>query len=248
MTIFDELIQKTYDLLPQGGKHTTALPDPASHQGKRSELILGKETAFELGGGNAPCTSCIMYTENEDLVPRDEVVVYGPDLTQLKADCAFARIALIRTDYIEAQGEQGAYGILENIGLRKYDVFPKGYMVRTSALSNREQIRVSKTAVKEKLTFAHVGSIYISEFHKNEHVQAVKMIFVTLPDFDYRKLDHLGTLSLEVFRALNHMLTDLKMDCKACEWKIVCDEVEGMKTLHQERLSKEQKNKQEELS
>lgn len=126
MTIFDELIQKTYDLLPQGGKSTAALPDPTSNQGKRSELILGKETAFELGGGSAPCTSCIMYTENEDLVPRDEVVVYGPDLTQLKGDCAFARIALIRTDFIEAQGEQGAYGILENIGLRKYDVFPKG--------------------------------------------------------------------------------------------------------------------------
>ena len=126
MTIFDELIKKTYDLLPQGGNSSTALPDPASHQGKKSELILGKETAFELGGGSAPCTSCIMYTENEDLVPRDEVVVYGSDLTQLKGDCAFARIALIRTDFIEAQGEQGAYGILENIGLRKYDVFPKG--------------------------------------------------------------------------------------------------------------------------
>ena len=54
MTIFDELIQKTYDLLPQGGKSTAALPDPASHQGKKSELILGKETAFELGGRQRP--------------------------------------------------------------------------------------------------------------------------------------------------------------------------------------------------
>ena len=54
MTIFDELIQKTYDLLPQGGKSTAVLPDNKSHQGKKSALILGKETAFELGGGSAP--------------------------------------------------------------------------------------------------------------------------------------------------------------------------------------------------
>ena len=38
------------------------------------------------------------------------------------------------------------------------------------------------------------------------------------------------------------VLTDLKMDCKACEWKIVCDEVEGMKVLHQKQLGKGQQN------
>lgn len=237
MTIFDELIEKTYALLPEGGQHITALPDPSRYIGRRSELILGKEAAFELGGGDFSCVGCAMYTESEALVPEDQVVIYGPDLSEIRSDCAFARITLIRTDFIEAQGEQGAYGILENIGLKKYDVFPKGYMVRTSALSNREQVRVSKAAIRQGLSFAHVGSMYISEYKKNKHVQAVKMIFVTLPDFNYRKLDHIGSLSMEVFRALNHVLADLDMDCKACQWKVVCDEVEGMKALHEKMLA-----------
>lgn len=238
MNIFDELIKKTYALLPADGKSYCPVSDTSRHAGKRSELILGKETAYELGGGNFPSASCSMYTEDETLVPRDEIIVYGNNLTQIKSDCAFARLTFIRTDFIEAQGDQGAYGILENIGLRKYDVFPKGYMVRTSALSNREQVRVAKTAVQNGLTFADVGSMYISEYKKNSHVQAVKIIFVTLPDADYRTLDHLGTLSNEVFRALNHVLADLKMDCKGCQWKLVCDEVEGMKLLHHQQLEK----------
>lgn len=238
MNIFDELIQKAYALLPDGGQSYTPVLDTSTHTGRRSELILGKETAFELGGGNFPSASCSMYTEDENLVPCDEIVVYGKDLKEIKSDCSFARLAIIRTDYIEAQGDQGAYGILENIGLKKYDVFPKGYMVRTSALSNREQVRVSKTAIKNGLSFADVGSMYISEFKKNPHVQAVKIIFVTLPDVDYKTLDHLGTLSTQVFRALNRVLADLKMDCKGCEWKLVCDEVEGIKLLHQEQINK----------
>lgn len=236
MDIFDELIVKTNALLPGEGRKYLPVPDISRHEGQRGELILSRETAFELGGSNFSCVNANMYTEDPALVPEDEIVVYGKDLTELKKDSPFARIVYIRTDFIEKQGEQGAYGILENIGLKKYDVFPKGYMVRTAALSNREQVRVSKTARKNQLSFADVGSMYIREFHKNPHVQAVKMIFATLEDVDYIALDHLGTLSNQMFRALNKMVADLKMDCKACEWKIVCDEVEGMKELHQKML------------
>lgn len=236
MDIFNELIHKTMALLPGEGKHLSPSASASRYRGHRGELILGRETAFELGGGNCPCVSYALYTEDTELVGQDEILVYGSDLNQLRSDSAFARIALIRTDYIEAQGQQGAYGILENIGIRKYDVFPRGYMVRTAALSNREQVRISKTAVKEGLTFREVGSLYIDEYKKNPHVQAVKMIFVTLPEVDYLELDRLGTLSDKMFRALNKMLADIQMNCKACEWKVVCDEVEGMKELHEKML------------
>ena len=237
MKLFDELIQRTYSLLPED---CACFPptDTSACAGSRSELILSREAAFELGGGSLPSASGILYTRRTDLVPRDEIIVCGDDLPQIRKDCPFARFAVIRTDDIEFQGEQGAYGILENIGLRKYDVFPSGYMVRTSALSNREQVRVSKTASAKGLSFAQVGSMYIQEFHKNPHVEAVRMIFVTLSDAPYQELDHLGTLSTQTFRALNRALADLKMDCKACEWKIVCDEVEGIKLLHQSQIQK----------
>lgn len=239
MEIFNELIKKTEALLPAEGRTYAYMSDCSAHKGRENELILGREAAYELGGGNCPCVSYTMYTEDENLVPRDEIVVYGSDLADIKADCPFARIAIIRTDFIEENGDQGAYAIIENIALRKYDVFPRGYMVRTSALSNREQVRVARSALKEGLSFADVGSMYISRYKDNKHVQAVKMIFVTLPEVDYNALDHLGTLSTELVRALNHVIADLKMDCRHCEWKPVCDEVEGMKELHEELIKKQ---------
>ena len=239
MGIFDDLITKTMAILPKtGGRAIAALPDYTKHIGRKGELILGRELAYELGGENKACSIVNLYTEDKNIVPEDEIIIYGKDIYELKEDTAFARITIIRTEGIFEHGEQAAYNILETIGLKKYDVFPKGYMVRTSVLSNREQARVSKEAVKDKLSFYHVGSMYIDQFKHSKYVKAVKMIFITLPDIDYIRLDHLGTLSTDLFRTLNHAISDLKMDCKHCEWKLVCDEVEGMKELHQKMINK----------
>lgn len=242
MKLFDELITKTYSLLPtSGGKDITSLPDVSNYIGRKNELILGKELAYELGGNSLPCVVYNLYTEDSNLVDKDEVIIYGKDIHELKKDTAFARISVILTDNIDQEGEQEAYNILEKIGLRRYDVSADGFMVRTSVLSNREQVRVSKTAIKNKLSFAHVGKMYIDAFKKNPHVKAVKMIFVTLPDVDYFQFDHIGNLSINLFRALNHAITDLKMDCHHCQWKVVCDEVEGMKEMHQQMINKQSK-------
>ena len=232
MEIFNDLIKKTYALLPENGRTYEYMSDCSACKGRENELILEREAAYELGGGNKPCVSYALFTEDESLVPEDEISVYGSDLTDIREDRSFARIALIRTDFIEENGDQGAYAIIESIALRKYDVFPKGYMVRTAALSNREQVRVAGSAIKAGLSFRDVGSIYISEYKKNKHVKAVKMIFITLPQVDYSALDRFGTRSTEIFRALNHIIADLNMDCRHCEWKPVCDEVEGMKEMH----------------
>ena len=73
--------------------------------------------------------------------------------------------------------------------------------------------------------------------------RSCKIIFVTLPDVDYITLDKIGNLSMDVFRALNHAITDLKMDCKHCSWKVVCDQVEGMKEMHQKMIDEQNKKK-----
>ena len=59
------------------------------------------------------------------------------------------------------------------------------------------------------------------------------MIFITVLEVDYIKLDSIGSLSMDIFRALNHAIKDLQMDCKRCSWKVVCDQVEGMKEMYQ---------------
>ncbi|MFB0920448.1 MAG: carbon monoxide dehydrogenase [Oscillospiraceae bacterium] len=233
MKIYDELILRTMALLKafEPREYSYDSKRSAAYGGK-NELILAREAAFELGEGTLPSVSFTAITENEELVPEDRILLFGKDLSELTGSPPFARIVFLRTDNIEENGEQGAYAVIKNIELKKYNVSPSGYMMRASALSNREQVRVSKNALKAGLSFESVGNSFMREYKENKHVKAVTVIFITLPDAPYEELENLADSSVGITRALNHIFSDINMDCRACEWKPVCDEVEGMKEMH----------------
>ena len=105
-------------------------------------------------------------------------------------------------------------------------------MIRASAFSNREQARVSRKALERGLTFEQVGNLFIRQYRRSRFVRAAKVIFITLPQAPYRDLDSLAARTDKITGALNHILDDVDMDCRACEWKPVCDEVEGLKEMH----------------
>ena len=113
-------------------------------------------------------------------------------------------------------------------------------MMRPSAMTNREQVRVSRRAVKSGLRFQGVGNLLIQAYRRDPHVRAVQVIFVTAPQASYRALDALADQIAVRTKMLDHALADVSMNCRACEWKPVCDAVEGMKELHQQRMNKEE--------
>jgi len=233
MKIYDELISRAMELLASFEPRIYPYDrNKAAVSGNKNELILAREAAFELGEGTLPSVSFTAITDSEELVPFDRILLFGKDLPELTAGSPFARLTFLRTDNIEENGEQGAYAIIKNIELKKYSVSPSGYMMRASALSNREQVRVSKSAIKQGLSFESVGNAFINEYKENRHVKAVTVVFVTLPAAPYAELEGLANLSVGITRALNHIIADINMDCRACEWKPVCDEVEGMKEMH----------------
>lgn len=233
MKIYDEIIIRTKELLSDSKKRVFEYnPNYTAKIGKKNEMILVRDAAYEMGEGSLPSVSYVAMTDNGKLVEGDRIFLFGKDLPEIKQSSPFARIAVLLTDNILEEGEQGAYSIIKAIELKKYDVFPEGYMMRVSALSNREQVRVSRNALKNGLNFEQIGNLFISKYKENKHVKAVTMIFVTLPDAPYAELEHLADESGKITRALNHIIADFKMNCRACEWKPVCDKVEGMKELH----------------
>lgn len=143
-----------------------------------------------------------------------------------------AHITVLRTEDITKDGEQAAFAIIKGIETKKYGVYPEGYMIRAAAFSNREQARVSRKALDRGLTFEQVGNLFIRQYRRSRFVRAAKVIFITLPQAPYRDLDGLAARTNKITGALNHILDDVDMDCKACEWKPVCDEVEGLKEMH----------------
>ncbi len=233
MNFFDVVIDRMQACLsPYTPRVYQADPARTAPEGGKNQLILGSEAAFELGALSCDSVSALLVTQSEAVVPQDEILVYGPDLGDIQGDCNFARIAVLRTDDIAKNGEQAAFAILKEIETRKYGVYPEGYMIRAAAFSNREQARVSKKALKAGLNFEQVGNLFIREYKRNRHVQAVKLVFVTLPNVPYGELDALASKAQAITKALDHILDDVNMDCNACEWKVVCDEVEGLKEMH----------------
>ena len=127
-----------------------------------SELVLQKDAAFELGATGKGSANYVLFTSNAELVNKDQVILCGKDLGELKGDCDFARVVLLRVGVLD-EDDEAVYRTLKDIEFSKYHVYPEGYMVRMSPESYREQIRVSKDALRHGISFKSIGMNYITE-------------------------------------------------------------------------------------
>lgn len=231
MELYNSIITATRDLLagtaPRRWDYDPAL---AWRDTGASELVMQRDAAFELGGGACPSANFTCVTSDETLVPKDEVLLYGKDLPELRGDVSFARLAFLLADDLGGDDE-AAYQAIRDMEFVKYHVFPEGYMVRISSESNREQVRLSKTAVARGIDFRRIGAAYINGYRKNPHVRRVQLVFVT----DSAVVSELVKTAKKVdgiTRTLTHILEGIPTDCGSCNLKPICDEVEGMREMH----------------
>lgn len=238
MKLYDSIITATKEQLSaleskvwnyEEGK---AWPDAGA-----SELVLQRDAAYELGGGGLPAVNFTCVTMDDHLIGDNQVMLCGPDLRELKRDAPYARIALIRTAGL-GEDDEAAYKAIRDMEFVKYHVFPKGYMFRISSGDFREQVRVSKTALKKGISFRSVGFDFISQYLKNPNVLQVQVIFVTEQQAPYQDFLASAKKSADITRTLTHILDGMPTDCSSCNLKPVCDEVEGMRELHFGRKKK----------
>ena len=196
-----------------------------------SELVLQRDAAYEMGAMGKGSANYVLFTSSNELVNKDQVILYGPDMGQIKGDCDFARIVLLRVGVLD-DDDEAVYRTLKDIEFAKYHVYPEGYMVRMSPESSREQIRVSKKALAKGISFRFVGASYVAEYKKDANVLNATVIFITDPKADYAALQAAAKKASAVTGTLTHILEGLPTDCSICALKDICDEVEGMKELH----------------
>ncbi len=232
MELFNTLIQDTQALLAQGSPKVWAYSErDCWNEIGSSELVLQKDAAYELGASGRGSANYVLFTSSPQLVDKDQVLLYGPDLKDIKGDCDFARIVLLRVGVLDDDNET-VYRILKDIEFAKYHVYPEGYMVRMSPENYREQIRVSKQALKRGISFRGIGADYIRAYKKDINVLNATVIFLTAPGYDYKAMRDLAKKSSEAVNTLATILEGLPTDCTVCALKGICDEVEGMKELH----------------
>ena len=232
MKLYDSIIKSTGEILAEkeGIRFTYDRSRIWKNAGE-SELIMRRDAAFELGGQGQPSVNYTCVTTS-GLITEDEVYVYGPDLPNIRADVPFAKIVLLETnDLGESEDEEKAYRTIRNIEFVRYHVFPVGYMVRVSAQSNEEQVRVSKKVINSGIRFSYVGAAYIKKYRALPEVKHVRIIFVTDGELVQKLMPYADKVD-GITRTLTHILDGLPTDCGHCTMKAVCDEVEGMRELH----------------
>ncbi|MBR0207540.1 MAG: carbon monoxide dehydrogenase [Oscillospiraceae bacterium] len=232
MELYNSLIKETRELLDKGRPQVWPYrPGDVWKDIGTSELVLQKDAAFELGASGKGSANYVLFTSSSELVNEDRVLLYGPDLKDIRGDCDFARIVLLRVGVLEGDDEK-VYRTLKDIEFAKYHVNLEGYMIRMSPETYREQVRVSKQALRRGINFRQVGSSYIKAYKQDENVLNATVIFVTAPGFDYKTMKETAKKANDVTGTLTHILEGLPTDCSVCALKGICDEVEGMKELH----------------
>ena len=232
MELYNSLIKDSNSLLEKGSPRVWEYrPGDAWKDIGSSELVLQTDAAFELGAMGKGSANYVLFTSSPELVDKDQILLYGADLGEIKGEVDFARIVLLRVGLIDGDDE-AVYRTLKDIEFAKYHVYPEGYMVRMSPESYREQVRVSKQALKKGISFKNIGANYITAYKKDPNVLNATVIFVTAPGYDYGAMKKLAKKANDVTGTLTHILEGLPTDCSVCSLKDICDEVEGMKELH----------------
>ena len=231
MKLYDEAIKNLLTLLDSNEKQTVD-PDVSWEDVGDHNLILRGDMAYELGGGDFAAASAMAVTCEKELVPCDEVILIGDDLNQISADRAYARIAIVRVNEAGMGDGNQLYNAIRKIEYVRYHINPRGYMTRISANNGREPVRVGKEALEKGLNFGKVSKLFLDKYHENENVEAVKLIFITDPNFDYKGLIAEAKKFEDITGTIDHIFKNVMMDCGVCGLKEICDEVEGLRELH----------------
>lgn len=233
MNLFDDLIRDISAQLNQlapAACAELAAPSRTWRDVGEHHMILAGEMAYELGGQNTLGLSGCFYTTQPLLFPQG-VYLYGSDLAQITESRSFARIVFVQLE--ENGDEEALYRKFREIEYVRYHIHPEGYMARISPVSHREPVRIGKKVlVKNRMSFGDIGQMYLGRYQKISGVQSVNVIFVTHGDFDYPALERTLDRAEQITQSLNHIFTNLNMDCSRCSLKTVCDEIEGLRELH----------------
>lgn len=195
------------------------------------QIILNHETAIELGHPSTESLSFLMWTESADKINDNNITIIGSDLDQINAErMPYGKIVLVKTHGFDADN---AYKRFEKMDHLKFKSELEGFMLRSVPQDFKEWSRVSKAAIKSGFSLKVLGGELIRDLKTLDFVEAAEIIFITSSKEDVRRFKTIGEIVSKATLAMNKMFVDLEYDCDHCGFKDVCDEVDGMKGMHQ---------------
>ena len=106
MELYNSIIEKVDGHLGSSApKKYSYNPNKTWEDAGGNQLIMMKESAYELGGDNKPAVNYACISSG-DYVTDDEIWVYGKDLNQINSSVPFARIVLVKVAALKGEGEE----------------------------------------------------------------------------------------------------------------------------------------------
>ena len=196
---------------------------------KNRNLVLGQDTAVELGNPKDASTSFLLWVNEPEKIKNGRITIVGPDLPQLSGkQVSFGKIVIVGASDFDADNSYDRYRDLE---LLRYNIHLKGYMMRGVSQQQREWSRVSNDAVNQGFSFEHLGGALIDEFLQIGYVLSVETVFITAGREDVLETKAIADDVFKLISAMNKMAEEMSFDCDTCDYNDVCGDVEELRSM-----------------
>ncbi|RJP41591.1 MAG: hypothetical protein C4548_09160 [Desulfobacteraceae bacterium] len=204
---------------------------------KNRNLVLGQDTAVELGNPKDASTSFLIWVNTPEKLKNGRVTVVGPDLFQLKGkQVPFGKVVIVGATDFDADNSYDRYRELE---LLRYNIHLKGYMMRGVSQQQREWSRVSIEAVNRGFSFKHLGGALIDEFSQISYIRAVETVFITAGREEVLEAKAIGDDVFRLIGAMNKMAQEMSFDCDTCDYNDVCGDVAELRSMRKSLKDRE---------
>ena len=207
---------------------------------KNRNLVLGQDTAVELGNPKEASTSSLMWVNDPEKIKNSRITIIGQDLPQLNGkQVSFDKIVIVDAADFD---EDNTYERYREMELLRYDIHLKGYMMRGVSQQQREWSRVSKEAISNGFSFKHLGGALIDQFSQKPYVRAVETIFITSSKEDVLEVKAISDNVFRIISAMNKMAEELSFNCDTCDYNDVCGDVAALRSMRKKLQKKDKKS------
>ena len=195
-----------------------------------NRMVFNTDTAIELGHPQTESLAFLIWTESPEKINDQQITIIGPELNEAGANkIPWGKLVLISG---HGFNEENAYQRYQEMDMVRFQLNLEGYMLRALPQDNKEWSRVSRGALQSGFSLRLLGNELIRELKRLEYVDAVEITFITSSESDIQRFKPIAEKVTKAYRAMNKMFANLEYDCRDCDFSDVCNEIDGLRTMH----------------
>lgn len=196
----------------------------------RNPFIMERDTALELGG--YPKESVNLIVSSSSALPAEGIWVCGKTSLTDEHHQSFGKIIFLHTEEL---ADDRVYEFQQAVQLTDLRLKLENVMTRSSSRQYQINLRIGRKAAEAGLNLEAMARTMREHFLQISGVKDAAVILLAGESPLYKELLTIAEKVKDVTVALNTMFDGIDMDCGSCSLNEICDEVEGLRKIHQSR-------------